>query len=166
MKWWGWILIIIAIILFLIIGIIAFVMPQALISDSFCGKRTSEESQNDCCSNLHKGEPSVECIGSWEFLEGIDSCRFFCASRISCPDGAKACEDGTIVMRNRDNECFFDECPGLNPTECNGLSEKECYTKPQCRAINSNPCTGANTNPCAVGPGDIHFLRCESVKVL
>jgi len=86
-----------------------------IVGDSICGNLVDEESQDRCCSNAHIGEITVQCIGSWMYLSGTDSCQYVCDDALpSCPDDAQACPDEGVVERDPRNECEFSLCDERN----------------------------------------------------
>ena len=44
-------------------------------SDVECGE-LPEDMQSECCEKKHEGEPRIQCVGSWQYVNG--ACKFEC----------------------------------------------------------------------------------------
>jgi len=88
------------------------VRDTGLVGDQLCGNFVSEENQDSCCSEGHKNDFAVQCVGNWQFISGLNKCQYVCDDGlIACPEDAKVCEDGSVVVRDHENECEFRTCP-------------------------------------------------------
>ncbi|MCA9485695.1 MAG: hypothetical protein KC506_02525 [Nanoarchaeota archaeon] len=82
-----------------------------LVGDGLCGNYIRSEDRDGCCANVHEGDVTIQCVGSWDYVTGIQFCEFVCEDEEpKCPEDAKICDNGNVVERNASNECFFDGC--------------------------------------------------------
>lgn len=82
-----------------------------LVGDGICGNYVKGADRDGCCAEVHSDDFTIECVGDWKYLSGIEFCQFVCdGTEPSCPEDVKVCDNQKIVERNASNECFFDEC--------------------------------------------------------
>ena len=94
-----------------------------LIGDGVCSNLISDEGQDACCFNIHKDDVTIECVGKWQYVDGLRQCQFICNNAMPvCTEGAKLCDDGTSVVRNASLGCEFNACPSFynNQEACEG----------------------------------------------
>ncbi len=83
-----------------------------LIGDKVCGNLVSEEAQDNCCLEIHKDDATIQCVGKWQYVNGLGQCQYVCDGALpACTEEAKACVNATSVSRNASNDCEFDACP-------------------------------------------------------
>ena len=84
-----------------------------LVGDGVCGNFADEEDQDACCAEGHKDDITIQCVGKWNYVSGLKKCQYVCdGGLVGCPEDAKVCEDGSVVVRNSSLDCEFDECHG------------------------------------------------------
>jgi len=82
-----------------------------LIGDAICGNFASEETQDQCCEDMHENDVTIACEGSWKFVSGNEKCQYVCQGSLPfCQEDSKTCPNGKIVERNPENDCNFDPC--------------------------------------------------------
>lgn len=87
------------------------VRDNGLVGDQICGNFLNEADQDSCCSEAHKDDFVIACVGGWQYISGYDKCQYVCDDQgIACTEEAKVCDNGNIVSRNHENECEFDPC--------------------------------------------------------
>ena len=57
--------------------------------------------RGDYAHSIHKSYTYPVVVKSTDSIKGV----------LGCPEDAKICADGTVVVRNPDNNCEFDDCP-------------------------------------------------------
>ena len=110
------ILLIFLIVVFLATTVYYFTAPSEdykrgdLVGDGVCGNIGSEEGRNECCSNAHAEDIHIQCVGGWRYISDGNRCEYVCDFNI-CADDVKVCDDGSVVERDSESDCEFEECP-------------------------------------------------------
>lgn len=82
-----------------------------LIGDKVCKSFADQKGQDDCCTNFHKDDITIQCVGKWEYINGLEKCQYVCVDSLpSCPEDTLVCPDDSVVHRNPELECNFDSC--------------------------------------------------------
>jgi hypothetical protein len=83
-----------------------------IVGDRICGDFGDEETQDNCCNDVHADEIHALCEGKWEYLSGVRKCQFVCTGVLpQCAEDFRVCESGDVVGRNASFECEFNPCP-------------------------------------------------------
>ncbi len=84
----------------------------ALIGDGICGNMPGESGQDSCCAQAHEDDITIQCVGRWQYVSGIEECQYICEGGLpTCPNDENLCENGSNVTRSPKNDCDFNECP-------------------------------------------------------
>ena len=68
--------------------------------------------------------------------------------QVGCPEDAKQCPDGSVVVRNPDNNCEFFPCPEATPTPKSIGCPKDIKQCPDGTMVGRNPDDDCNFYPC------------------
>ena len=67
------------------------------------------EGRNECYSSAHAEDIHVQCVGGWNYITDREECRYVCDVNI-CANDVKVCDDGSVVRRDVEKDCEFEEC--------------------------------------------------------
>ena len=82
-----------------------------LVGDGICGNFLDGESRDNCCIQVH-ADDTVECVGKWRYIDGVDECTYICASfnedeQVACLEAegewktfSNGCVDSCALARN------------------------------------------------------------------